>query len=97
MKAANPMRPAILTTAVALCITCGVAAAQRSNSSAPVDTKKIETTVRSAIHKDDSGAWRKIDWQPNMESTLKKSQADGKPILAFIVVGNLGEQNAPEC
>jgi len=48
---------------------------------------------RQAIKKEDEGAWKKIDWQKNIAVAMEK----GKPILAVLVVGEMGKKGAAEC
>jgi putative heme degradation protein len=43
------------------------------------------------------GLYKKIDWQPSMDAALKKAQADGEPILVFMIVGHLAQKNAEFC
>lgn len=50
-----------------------------------------------AFRKEEQGAWKKIAWQKDMGAAFEKAKADGKPILVFLVVGERGQKNAPEC
>ena len=58
------------------------------------DWSKFRT---EAFKKEEQGTWKKINWQKDLATALEKAKADGKPILFFLVVGERGQKNAPEC
>ncbi len=61
------------------------------------EDKELTAFKREALKKYDEGAWKKIAWQADMPAALKKAQQDGRPVLAVIVVGNMGRKDAAEC
>ncbi len=57
----------------------------------------FEAFKKRSFEREDQGEWKKIAWQKTMDEALKKAQAENKPILVFLVVGERGRKNAPEC
>jgi hypothetical protein len=71
--------------------------AQASEGRQDEDKKKFEEFKKESLRKEDAGTFRKIAWQKDMAAALEKAQADGKPILVFLVVGHRAEKDAAEC
>lgn len=61
------------------------------------DDPKLEAFKKAALSKEVEGVWKRIDWQKSPEEALKKSQAEGKPLLVVLIVGHLAQKGAAEC
>jgi hypothetical protein len=59
-----------------------------------LDWKKMQ---REVLANEKNELWKQIEWQPNIDAALKAAQKSGKPILATIIVGELGKKDAARC
>jgi hypothetical protein len=58
---------------------------------------EFERFKREAFKKEDEGAWKRIRWHRDIAEALAQAGRDHRPILVFLVVGERGRKNAPEC
>ena len=89
-----------IVASLAACLAAFAMAAQKPSSNTDekkFDEKKFEAFKRAALQKETTGAWKKIDWQPDIETALKKAGESKKPILAVLIVGHQAQKNAAEC
>jgi len=49
------------------------------------------------LENEDKGEWKKIKWQKDIETALKKAKEGDKPVFVFFIVGHLGQKDAAEC
>jgi hypothetical protein len=61
------------------------------------DARDFDQFRREAFQRENQGRWKTIHWQKTMAQALEDARSQKKPVLVFLVVGEMGRQNAPEC
>ncbi|HLG42465.1 MAG TPA: hypothetical protein VI643_03790 [Planctomycetota bacterium] len=61
------------------------------------DDPDFEKFKARQLEHEDKGEWKKIKWQKDLETALKKAKEADKPVFVFFIVGHLGKKDAAEC
>ncbi len=56
----------------------------------PYDQVKYVEFEAGALKKETEGVWKRIGWQKDAESALKKARAEQKLLLVILIVNQLG-------
>ena len=72
-------------------------AASAALAQEPYDQVAERAYEEQVVEKRKEEAFKRIEWREGAKSARKDAQAGGKPILVFIVVGEMARKNAPDC
>lgn len=74
-----------------LCLACA-AAAEPTPSLMPLTDRE-----KGMLQRESEAGWNNVKWAEDGASAVRRAQAEGKPIVVFLVVGEFGKSGAPTC